>query len=152
MAKIFICYRREDSDVAAGRIYDRLKAHFGDGHVFMDVDDIPLGVDFRAHLEQQIRDCNILIAVIGPRWLTLRDGQDRRRLEAPQDYVRTEIELALAREIPVSRCYSGAPPCRKQRSYRQASHPWFSKTRLRWIPARIFASTWTTSSVGWNTC
>ena len=55
MTKIFISYRRDDSEIATDRIYDRLAAHFGRGNVFMDVDDIPLGVDFREHLDQQIR-------------------------------------------------------------------------------------------------
>jgi hypothetical protein len=101
MARIFISYRRADSEIATGRIYDRLEAHFGRGTVFMDVDDIPLGVDFREHLDQQIRGCDALIAVIGKRWLTIRDRRRKRRLDAPQDYVRTEIEIALDRGIPV---------------------------------------------------
>ncbi len=101
MARIFISYRRDDSEVEAGRIYDRLEAHFRRGSVFMDVDDIPLGIDFREHLDRQIRTCDALLAVIGKRWLTIRDRSKRRRLDAPQDYVRTEIELALERGIPV---------------------------------------------------
>jgi hypothetical protein len=52
LATIFICYRRDDSGPAAGRIYDRLEAHFGRGRVFIDVDDIPLGVNWRDWLDQ----------------------------------------------------------------------------------------------------
>ena len=44
MAKIFLSYRRQDSAGVAGRIYDRLRAHFGDDAVFMDIDSIPFGV------------------------------------------------------------------------------------------------------------
>lgn len=69
MATIFICYRRDDSGPAAGRIYDRLEAHSGRGRVFMDVDDIPLGVDWRDWLDQQVRGSDLVLAVIGRDWL-----------------------------------------------------------------------------------
>ena len=49
MSKIFLSYRRQDSAGIAGRIYDRLRAHFGDDAIFMDIDNIPFGVDFRVH-------------------------------------------------------------------------------------------------------
>jgi len=101
LATIFICYRRDDSGPAAGRIYDRLEAHFGRGQVFMDVDDIPLGVDWRDWLDQQVRGSDLVLAVIGRDWLGAADTGSGRRLDAPRDYVRTEIEIALARGIPL---------------------------------------------------
>ena len=51
MPKIFLSYRRQDSVGVAGRIYDRLRAHFGDDAIFMDIDSIPFGVDFREHID-----------------------------------------------------------------------------------------------------
>jgi hypothetical protein len=97
---IFLSYRREDSAGATGRIYDRLVAHFGRDRVFKDVDAIPLGVDFLEYLSQRVGDCGLLIAVIGDRWLEgASPGQSR--LDAPEDFVRIEIEAALARSIPV---------------------------------------------------
>jgi hypothetical protein len=101
LSKIFICYRREDSGPAAGRIYDRLEGHFERGQVFMDVDDIPLGVDFRDWLDRQIRQCDLVLVVIGRHWLTAEDASGQRRLDAPRDFVRTEIEIALKRNIPL---------------------------------------------------
>jgi hypothetical protein len=101
LAKIFICYRRDDSGPAAGRIYDRLERHFGRGQVFIDVDDVPPGVDYRDYLNRQIGDCDLVLAVMGPKWLTARDGRRGRRLDAPRDFVRTEIEIALKRGIPL---------------------------------------------------
>jgi hypothetical protein len=101
LSRIFICYRREDSGPAAGRIYDRLEGHFERGQVFMDVDDIPLGVDFRDWLDRQIRQCDLVLVVIGRHWLTAEDASGRRRLDAPRDFVRTEIEIALKRDIPL---------------------------------------------------
>jgi formylglycine-generating enzyme required for sulfatase activity len=105
MPKIFISYRREDSEHIVGRIYDRLGPHFGRDNVFMDIDTIPFGVDFRKHLNQAVSQCDVLLAVIDRLWLDVqhRDGPRRgqRRLDDPADFVRIEIEAALARDIPV---------------------------------------------------
>ena len=97
---IFLSYRRHDSADATGRIYDRLVQHFGREQVFKDVDSIPLGVDFREHLGNVVGRCNTLIAVIGPQWATAT-GPNGRRLDDKADFVRVEIEAALARNIPV---------------------------------------------------
>ena len=68
VANIFLSYRREDSAGVAGRIYDRLRAHFGPDSVFIDVDAVPLGVDFQEHIESVLNHCGVLLAVIGPHW------------------------------------------------------------------------------------
>ena len=101
LSRIFICYRREDSGPAAGRIYDRLESHFERGQVFMDVDDIPLGVDWRDWLDRQIRQCDLVLVVMGRHWLSVQGPNGERRLDAPRDFVRTEIEIALTRAIPL---------------------------------------------------
>ncbi|NJL46773.1 MAG: toll/interleukin-1 receptor domain-containing protein [Leptolyngbyaceae cyanobacterium SM2_5_2] len=101
---IFISYRRRDSIDITGRIYDRLVAHFGQGSVFKDVDAIPLGVNFRRHLEREVSHCPVLLAIIGPQWLGITDGRGHPRLANPKDWVRVEIETALRRDslvIPV---------------------------------------------------
>src|SRR5215813_926180 len=96
---IFICYRRDDAGDVTGRIYDRLVQHFGRHSVFKDVDNIPLGVDFRQHLGDAVGRCDVVLAVIGRQWL-IRDGV-RRHLEDMRDFVRLELEAALERNIPV---------------------------------------------------
>jgi hypothetical protein len=96
---IFICYRREDSADVTGRIYDRLVDHFGPEHVFMDVEAIRLGYDFRSEIDQTIKVCSIVIIVIGDEWLAQVDG--KRRIDDENDRVRIEIETALRREIPI---------------------------------------------------
>lgn len=101
MVKIFLSYRRDDSRAIAGRIFDRLEARFGRDCVFMDVDAIPLGTDFRKHLQQAVSQCHVFLAIIGERWLSSCDAKGMRRLESPKDFVRIEVETALAREIPV---------------------------------------------------
>ncbi len=87
--------------MATGRLYDRLAAHFGAESLFMDIDTIPLGMDFRQVIAEAVSQCTILLAVIGDRWLTLTGDDGRRRLDDPRDSVRLEIAAALERNIPV---------------------------------------------------
>jgi hypothetical protein len=99
--RVFISYRRQESSGPAGRLYDRLAARFGDDRVFMDVDTIALGVDFAEVISQAVSSCEVLLAVIGPRWLAATDEDGRRRLDDPDDLVRLEIAAALERDIRV---------------------------------------------------
>ena len=94
MNKVFISYRRDDSQDAAGRICDRLSKEFGHDTVFMDVDNLPIGCDFREHLRNSVLQCDIFLAVIGKQWLDSADGEGNRRIENKDDFVRFEIELA----------------------------------------------------------
>jgi CubicO group peptidase (beta-lactamase class C family) len=100
MAKIIISYRRADTDAIAGRIRDRLTDHYSDDAVFMDVDDIPFGIDFREHIKEEFADGDILVAVVGPEWLG-RGEDGRLRIAETSDPVRVEVEAALQRDMPV---------------------------------------------------
>jgi hypothetical protein len=100
-ARIFVSYRRSDSADIAGRIYDRLIGKFGKNPVFKDVDSIPLGLDFKEYLDKKVGECDVLLAIIGDRWLDANDPSGKKRLEDPTDFVRIEIESALERDIPV---------------------------------------------------
>jgi hypothetical protein len=84
----------------AGRIFDRLEDHYGKNNVFMDIDTIPIGLDFREHLQQTLQRCDILIAIVGPRWLGT-DAHGHHAISEETDWVRIEIETALANGIPV---------------------------------------------------
>lgn len=101
MPKIFLSYRRDDSAGYAGRVAERLFQAFGHASVFRDVDDIKPGVDFTEEIGRAVGNCDVLIALIGPRWLNAADSTGRRRLDNPQDYVRIEIGSALERKIRV---------------------------------------------------
>jgi len=100
MAKIIISYRRSSSEWAALRIFDRLVAHYGRDSVFMDIDSIPLGSDFREHINKAVRESDILIAVVGLDWIGVR-GHGPNRIEEATDPVRIEVESALEQGIPV---------------------------------------------------
>jgi hypothetical protein len=100
-AKVFINYRREDTAPYAGRLYDRLTAHFGEDHVFIDIDQIEPGEDFVEAINRKVSACDIAIVAIGPNWLRPIDASGKRRLDDEEDFVRMEIVAVLQREIRV---------------------------------------------------
>ena len=101
MTGIFINYRRDDAPGVAGRLYDHLAKDFQRRDLFMDVDAIKPGLDFIKQLDTQVSNCDVLLALIGPHWLTAKNKQGARRLDGVRDYVRVEIASALKRDIPV---------------------------------------------------
>lgn len=101
MAGIFISYRRDDSRGWAGRLAADLKGGMRRAKIFMDIDDIPPGADWDDYIGQSVRRCDVLLALIGPRWLDAVDAQGRRRIDDPDDVVRREIVVALQHELLV---------------------------------------------------
>jgi hypothetical protein len=102
--KVFISYRRDDSAVMCGSIYDRLADIFGVDTVFKDVDMIPVGVNFEKYISSTLEKCVAQVVVIGPRWVSIATSQGVPRLDDPKDFVRLEVESALRsgiRVIPV---------------------------------------------------
>jgi hypothetical protein len=100
--KIAISYRRSDSDAIAGRIRDRLTMLYGLGSVFMDIDSIPYGSDFRTHIRSVFDTTDVALIIVGPEWLG-KNGSVTR-ISDPTDPVRVELEIALSRSrivIPV---------------------------------------------------
>lgn len=101
---IFISYRRTDLQGQAQLLHKSLATHFGREHVLMDVDTLNPGEDFEKVLKDAISRCDVFLAVIGRSWLSVTDETGRRRLDAPNDYVRTEIAAAIRlgiRVVPV---------------------------------------------------
>jgi len=71
MKRIFVSYRREDTKHITWRLHDWLEAKYGREGVFIDIDNIPLGENFRERVEDSLFDTDIVIAMIGPRWLKI---------------------------------------------------------------------------------
>ena len=99
-SKIFISYRREDTAANALGIGQYLEHRFGRKNVFIDV-DMRAGTKFPDVLQQRLAECKVLLALIGPGWLSARDEQGCRRLDNSDDWVRLEIAHALKRNITV---------------------------------------------------
>jgi formylglycine-generating enzyme required for sulfatase activity len=98
--KIFINYRRDDSAPHALNVAQYLENTFGKHNIFIDIDRLRAGLKFRTVLEDKLAQCKVMLAIIGPNWVDARDGGSRR-IDNPEDWVRVEIERALARDIPV---------------------------------------------------
>jgi len=98
---VFLCYRREDTEDAAGRVRDRLAAAYGSDRVFMDIDSVPLGVNFVTFVAAQLRQCGAVLVMIGRAWTSVTDREGNRRLDDPADHVRVEIAAALKQGVPV---------------------------------------------------
>jgi hypothetical protein len=99
---IFICYRHDDVAAAVLFVAAELKRNFGRDNVFYDIGlQQKAGADFREEIEERIRSSYALLAVVGPSWLSATDGERRRRLHDPEDFVRMEIEMALQEDIRV---------------------------------------------------
>ncbi len=94
--RIFISYRREDSRGYAGRLQGDLSRRYTNEAVFRDI-EIPPGVDFAQHIYGLIDHCNVVLVMIGNGWLDARDSNGARRIDKDEDWVRLEIERALAR-------------------------------------------------------
>jgi hypothetical protein len=97
--RIFISYRRTDSSGDAGRLEADLSRRLGN-RIFMDVSDIRAGEDFVRTIDDELRSCGAVLAVIGPRW-----AESFREPRRDPDYVHLELRQSLAHEgvtvIPV---------------------------------------------------
>jgi hypothetical protein len=114
MANVFVTYRRSDSASATGRIADRLQSQFGQDKIFYDITNIPLGVDFRTFINNQLDKTDVFLVIIGDTWLETRDAEGNRRIDNPNDWVQIEVSAALARKnipvIPVMVGKASSPP------------------------------------------
>ena len=75
---IFVSYRRDDAAGHAGRLCDDLAERLGAAEVFQDVDSIAPGEDFVDAIQRAIAAADVVVAVIGPDWASVRDAGDVR--------------------------------------------------------------------------
>ncbi len=102
MSTVFISYRRETTAGEARALFNELLEKLGENSVFMDVDSIALGRDFRGALQKTLESCDLMLVLIGRDWAEVKDEAGRPRLHSPGDFVRLEIEAALKRDIVVT--------------------------------------------------
>ena len=101
MSKIVISYRREDSSGWAGRVYDRLADKFGEGEVFIDIDDILVGQDFVDTIESRITSSYAIVAIVGRNWTDAVNADGIRKLDDPDDTLALELRTALQNNVDV---------------------------------------------------
>lgn len=98
---VFISYRHQDVSRDVRGIYERLRAELGPSTVFMDKEGLEPGDDFIESIDRQLARCQVLLAIIGPKWLDAKDDRGHRRLDDEEDFVRYELRTALQRNIKV---------------------------------------------------
>lgn len=94
--KVFISYRRTDSQPTVTALRQTLERHVGPDRVYQDVTGIDPGEVFPDVLRAELVRARVVIAVIGPQWLTVADKWGQRRLDKPTDWVRIELAESLA--------------------------------------------------------
>ena len=99
--RIFISYRRDDSQGFARSIHDRLAQHFGPDAVFRDINDIEPGRPWAEAIDHALASCDVFVLLIGRRWLEATDDEGNRRLDDPEDRHRREIETAVSRRVRI---------------------------------------------------
>src|SRR6266446_188307 len=98
---VFISYRRIASAPAARLLSGDLRAIFGLGSVFIDTNDIRIGTEWPARINERLQAASVLLTVIGPTWLRVADEAGRRRLDKPDDWVRNEIGYAIDNKLVI---------------------------------------------------
>lgn len=104
MSGLFISYRRQDAAPYAQRLGDDLAARYGADRVFLDIANLAPGSNWTSSLHKAVADCDSMLVVMGPQWLSALDATGRRRIDAPDDFIRSEVAAALRldkRVVPV---------------------------------------------------
>jgi hypothetical protein len=99
VSRVFMSYRRDDSQAEALMIYQRLAQRLGEDTIFFDLDTLDPGVKFIVEIINAVNRCEVFLAVIGKRWLSIQNEHGRRRLDDPDDILRLEIATALGRDV-----------------------------------------------------
>jgi hypothetical protein len=94
--RVFLSYRRADSQVTAGRMAQFLDALPAVDKVFLDVDDISPGENFDSKIQHTLAQVSHVFVLIGPQWAGAVGAGGRTRLFDDDDMVRREVRLALA--------------------------------------------------------
>ena len=93
--KVFMNYRREDTQGLAWGLYWPLAMHFGSDNVFLDNGALRGGEEWLRAIKARIAEADVFLALVGERW---QETLDERLREQTKDYVASEIEWALLRK------------------------------------------------------
>jgi hypothetical protein len=99
--EVFLSYRTVDSLYATSAISAELARYLGRVNVFRDRDSLAPGSLYPKRIREAVARSDSVLAVIGPHWLDVRDPAGNRRIDAPGDWVRSELRTAFEAGIPV---------------------------------------------------
>jgi hypothetical protein len=93
--KVFLSYRRVDSQATAGRMAQFLDAVPAVEELFLDVDDIEPGENFEQKIHRTLAKASHVFVLIGPQWRGPAGAPEQARIFDADDVVRQETGLAL---------------------------------------------------------
>jgi hypothetical protein len=96
--KIFLSYRRGDTQHFTGRLAEMLRHTRGITEIFLDVDSIGAGENFEDRIRAALAQSTVCLVIIGPDWLGAVPG-GVPRIMGERDFVRLEVRAVLG-----SRC------------------------------------------------
>jgi pterin-4a-carbinolamine dehydratase len=97
----FINYRRDETSQIAQALYMQLKESFGAGQLFLDVNSIRIGEEWPNRIKHKLETATVVLALIGPGWLTTMNKHGKRRIDDPSDWVRKELVYAIEKKTPI---------------------------------------------------
>jgi len=97
----FFSHRQVDTGMTAQALFHSLRERFGTGQLFMDLNSIEAGSEYRERILGQLHKATVVVALMGPTWLTAHDEDGRRRLDDPNDLLRHELVHALTSGKPL---------------------------------------------------
>lgn len=89
---LFVNYRRDDEPMFVYSIYVHFYHRYGADNIFWDLGTIPLFEDFQRFIQDYIRKSDVVVPIIGPRWLELLKA---KQANGQVDFVKFEIEEAI---------------------------------------------------------
>lgn len=95
MSKVFVSYRRQDTGTAARRLAADFATRYGENNVFVDTDSIRVGSDWPKVIDAALASADVIVVVIGPKWIFTHDQDGRRRIDNDTDWVRSEVVHGL---------------------------------------------------------
>jgi hypothetical protein len=101
MLKVFVSYRRAESEGWVRGLDAQLAKALGRDNVFCDVQSLLPGTRFEERIRDWVAQAQVMLVVIGSLWTKVVGENGRRRLLDPKDLVRREIELAFAHRLIV---------------------------------------------------
>lgn len=96
MTKVFLNYRKADTDFGVHLLDQRLSERFGSDQVFLASKSIPLGAAWESTMMDAVAESDAVLVIIGRHWLTASD-ENGQLIKQKNDFVRREI--LLAREL-----------------------------------------------------
>jgi hypothetical protein len=103
-ARVFLSYRRSDAEAMALILFYCLLSQIEGIQLFRDSDTLQPGMVYADMIDQTIANCDVVLVLIGKKWLGARHADGRLRLDDADDLVRLEVAAGLRQGKKVFPC------------------------------------------------